>query len=146
MRGKIMSKENQNGVSMEQLEEMAKRYKFEVFFCIAFVFATLFSYIFNVSGWSLLLSAGGAVVGMLLPMHTEKVSSAILKFVCKQEKVTQIIIAIALILLSIILPPVTFLLIGVMGGKAIHRDTVHHKGQHLHSSMDDSSHDSDTHS
>jgi uncharacterized membrane protein len=57
-----------------------------------------------------------------------------LGYVCKQERVTQIIIGIILLVVSVILSPVIFLMIGFVAGKALHRETVMHKGKNIHGS------------
>ena len=130
--------EGKRGFTVQEIESMAKKYRFEVFFCLAFVLAALFSYIFSMMGWSVFLCALGGIIGMLIPNHTEKWLGHLLSFCCKQEKVTQIIIGVILLALSVIISPLIFVLLGLMGGKSIHKDTLHHKGQHLHENLDDS--------
>jgi hypothetical protein len=111
---------------------MAKKYRFEVFFCGAFILATVFSKIFDLMGYCILLTAIGAVLGMVLPSFAEKILHSILSYVCKQERVTQIIIGVILLAIAVILSPLIFLMIGLFSGKAMHRDTVMHKGKNLH--------------
>lgn len=134
-----MAKDNEGkrGVTVQEIESMAKKYKFEVFFCLSFLLAALFSYFFSVMGWCVLLLVIGAILGMLIPTHIEKTISTLLQVSCKQEKVTQIIIGVILLLLSIVLSPVICLLLGLIAGKSLHRDMIHHKGQHLHSTLDE---------
>lgn len=130
--------DNKQGFTVQEIENMAKKYRFEAFFCISFVLAALFSWIWPMAGWSIFLAAIGAIIGMLIPNHIEKWMGWMLGFTCKQEKVTQIIIGVILLILSIILPPLIFVILGLMGGKAIHKDSLHYKGQHLHENLDES--------
>lgn len=127
-------KSMKGGFTVQEIEQMAKKYRFEVFFCGAFILATIFSKIFELMGYSLLLTAMGAVVGMILPSYTEKLLHSILAYVCKQEKVTQIVIGVILLVISVVLSPVIFLMIGFVSGKSLHRETVMHKGKNLHDS------------
>ena len=129
---------NKNGFTVQELEHIAKKYRFEVFFCAAFILAALFSKLFNLAGFSILLTAVGGVIGMIFPSRTHKIIGQILEFTCKQERVTQIVIGIVLIILSIVIAPVIFLLIGAICGKAIHHDTLQCKSNH---SQDSDHHD-----
>ena len=120
------------GLTVQEIEQMAKKYRFEVFFCAAFLLAALFSKIFGMMGYSLILTAIGGILGMIFPARTERVLIQILSFTCKQEKITQILIGSVLIILSIIFSPAIFFAIGSVAGKALHRDTVIQKGKNAH--------------
>jgi hypothetical protein len=125
---------NKSGFTVQELEHIAKKYRFEVFFCAAFVLSALFSKIFNVAGFSILLTAIGGVVGMVFPSKTQAIIGQMLEFTCKQERVTQIVIGVVLIILSIVIAPVIFLLIGAICGKAIHQDTIQCKSRYSQNS------------
>jgi membrane associated rhomboid family serine protease len=128
---------SKHGMTVQEIESMVKKYKFEVFFCLSFLLAALFSYFLSMMGWCILLSAVGAVAGMLLPGHAEKIIGFLLQTTCKQERVTQIIIGVVLLLISMILSPLIYLFLGFVAGKSLYKDTLHHKGQHLHSTLDE---------
>ena len=117
------------GFTIQEIEQMAKKYRFEVFFIASFVLAALFSTIFDMLGYSVLLAAAGAVIGMIFPVHADKILGQVLEFTCKQEKVTQIVIGVILIAISVVLAPVIYLIMGLVCGKALHRDTVAQKGK-----------------
>ncbi|MCF7806802.1 MAG: hypothetical protein K9M07_01065 [Simkaniaceae bacterium] len=131
------NQDGKQGFTVQEIENVAKKYKFEAFFCLSFLLAALFSYIWKIEGWSIFICALGGVIGMLVPQYTEKFMGFILGFTCKQEKVTQIVIGVILLVLSVLIAPVVFLFLGLMGGKSIHKDTAHHKGLHLHGHLDE---------
>ncbi len=127
------------GFTVHEIEQMAKKYRFEVFFLSAFVLATLFSKIFDVMGYSLFLTMIGSIIGMVFPVKLDKILSSVLEFICKQEKITQIILGSIFVLISIVLAPVTFFAIGSFAGKALHRDTAMIKSQYADQNQDDES-------
>ena len=104
------------GVSVKEIESFAKKHRFEVFFCLSFVLACFFSFVFF-AAWSLVLAAIGAIVGVALASSVEKMMKNMLGFVLKQEKTTQLVLAAVGLVISIFLPPVIFLLVGLSGGK-----------------------------
>ena len=101
---------------MKEIESFAKKHRFEVFFCLSFVLACFFSFVFF-AAWSLVLAAIGAIVGVALASSVEKMMKNMLGFVLKQEKTTQLVLAAVGLVISIFLPPVIFLLVGLSGGK-----------------------------
>lgn len=116
-----MDKEKlKEGISVQEIENFTKKYRFEVFFCLAFILASFFSFIFFGPAWSIYLAGLGGILGMWLPAKIEKMCNSVLKFIFKQEKVTQIVLGIVGWILSIFLPPLVFLFLGLMGGKDIH--------------------------
>ena len=132
------NKEGKQGFTVQEIENMAKKYRFEVFFSVAFVLAAIFAHVFSMQGWSIFLGAAGGIIGVLLPNQIEKWIGYLLGFTTKQEKVTQIVIGVVLLVLAIIVPPVIFILLGLMGGKSLHKDAMKHQGEHLHGNLDDS--------
>lgn len=114
--------ENQNkeGMSVNEIENFAKKYRFEVAFLVFFVLSTFFTFVFWGAAWSIWLAGLGGVLGVWLP---SQLGAAIRKgfgFIFSQELVTQIIIAVVGVVISIFLAPVMFLLLGVMGGVGLH--------------------------
>ncbi|MCI5051630.1 MAG: hypothetical protein MRY21_00660 [Simkaniaceae bacterium] len=123
-----MAEENKqnDGMSVQEIESMAKKYRFELVFCVTFLLAGIFAYIFNVMGWSILLATIGGIVGICLPKHIDNWMGTCLGFVLKQEKVTQIVIGVVLVIISIFLSPIIFLLMGIMGGVEIYQSVGRH--------------------
>jgi hypothetical protein len=109
------------GVSVKEIEEFTKKHRFEVFFCLAFILACLFTFAMWGPGWSVVGAAVGAVIGVLLEKKVEGASRAAFTFVFRQERTTQLILGIVFLVLAIFIPPLYFLLLGVHGGKDLHR-------------------------
>ena len=104
------------GVSVKEIESFAKKHRFEVFFCLSFILACFFTFAFF-PAWSLVFISLGAIVGVALSDAVEKLLKAIIRFALKQEKTTLLVLAVVWLVLSIFLPPLTFLLVGLSGGK-----------------------------
>ena len=104
------------GVSVKEIEEYAKKHRYEVVFVLAFVLACFFSFVFFGTGWGVILAAVGGIIGVLLPNKTTLFSDKIFGFIRKQEHVTQIILGVVLLIISVFLPFITFLLLGLYGG------------------------------
>lgn len=107
------------GVSIQEIENFTKKYRFQLFFSIAFILSCLFSYIFFGTGWSVFIGALGGIVGVVFPGMVDKVMGSAFRFVGKQEKITQMVLAIVGLVLAVFVPFFYFLLLGGMGGIAI---------------------------
>jgi len=107
------------GMTVKELEEFTKKHRFEVFFCIAFVFACFFSFFIFSPGWGILLAAIGGIVGITLPKKADTIARRIFGFVNKQDSTVQIIIGVAFLIVSIFLSPFIFFILGVHGGKSL---------------------------
>lgn len=106
------------GVSVKEMEEFAKKYRFEVFLCLKFLFACIFSLIgYFRGGWSLFFGMGGAILGVIFPTKIETMMKKIFQFVFKQESLVQIVLGVVGLILAIFVPFVTFLMIGLVGGR-----------------------------
>ena len=112
-----------DGVSVKELESYAKKHRFEVFFCIAFILACIFTFVFFTS-WSIFFTAVGGIVGVIMPAGVSKIIKTAITFVLKQEKTTQLVLAVVSWILCIFLPPLMFLIIGLSGGKNLHKATI----------------------
>jgi hypothetical protein len=66
------------------------------------------------------------VIGVLIPKSIHKLVSHASRFALK-DKVTAITITVALVLLSIFLPPIVFALVGVKAGKTFLLDIEPHR-------------------
>jgi hypothetical protein len=108
-----------DGMSIKEIEEFSKKHRFEVFFCLAFILACLFTFAMWGPGWSIIASAVGAVVGILFFGKVEYFSKKGFQFIFKHESGTQLVLAIVLLVLTIFIPPVYFLILGLHGGKSL---------------------------
>lgn len=118
------------GVSVKEIEAFAKKHRFEVFFCLAFIFACFFSFVFFGPGWSIFLAGIGGILGVIMPARIEHLTKKISQFIFKQEKTTQIVLGVVGLVISIILPPIIFLLLGLHGGKSMHHQVMTVHGTH----------------
>lgn len=107
-----------DGVSVKEIENFAKKHRFEVFFCVAFVLACFFTFVFF-AAWSLIFAVIGAILGVAMASGIDRMIKTMVRFVLKQERTTQIVLAVVGWVLSIFLPPLTFMLIGLAGGKSL---------------------------
>jgi hypothetical protein len=105
------------GVSVKEIEAFAKKHRFEVFFCLAFILACFFTFILWGPGWSIIAAAVGAIIGILLAEKVTHFSKMIFSFVFKQEQTIQLVLGIVGLILAIFIPPLYFLLLGLHGGK-----------------------------
>ncbi len=112
------------GVSVREIEEFTKKHRFEVFFCLAFILACFFTFVMWGPAWSIVAATIGAIVGILLHDKVANFCKATMQFVFKQEKTTQLILGIVFLILAIFIPPLYFLLLGLHGGKDIHRNAI----------------------
>ena len=109
------------GVSVKEIEEYAKKHCYEVVFVLALVLACFFSFVFFGTGLGIIVAAVGGIVGVLLPNKTELFSNKTFAFIQKQEQVTQIILGVVLLVISVFLPFITFLILGLYGGSKLRR-------------------------
>lgn len=127
-----MNDKFKEGVSVKEIENFTKKHRFEVFFCLVFVFACFFSWAFFGTGWSIVLASIGAILGVLMPGKIEFLGKRTFHFIFKQEQTTQIILGVVSLVLSIFLPPLIFLLIGMHGGKSLYHQAMEIYSQHKH--------------
>jgi len=118
MNGKKPDESKKEGVSVQELENLGKKYRFEIFFVAYFVLASLFTFALFSPQWSIYLAALGGVMGVLLPKKVESVLQGMFRFIYKQEKITQLILGGVGVIVSIFLPFVVFFAIGLSGGQA----------------------------
>ncbi len=120
-RGYPMDKKSDTeGLSVKEIEQFAKKHRFEVFFCLLFILASFFSFLFFGTGWATLLTMVGSVAGILVGAQVEQIFTKVLAFVFRQERTTQLVLAGVSLLVAILLPPIIFLTLGAVGGQSIH--------------------------
>lgn len=108
------------GVSVKEMEAYAKKHRFEVFFCLAFILACIFTFVMWGPGWSIIAATIGAILGIFLSEKVTALSKAVFGFVFKHEQTTQLVLGIVALILAIFIPPLYFLLLGLHGGKDMH--------------------------
>lgn len=109
-----------DSVSVKEVEEFTKKYKLEVLFCLSFILACLFSFVFFGTGWGIVLASIGGIIGVVLASRVELFIKKTFQFVFKQEKLTQLVLAICWLVISIFVPPLVFLMVGLYGGKSLY--------------------------
>jgi hypothetical protein len=117
-----MDENKKEGVSVKEIEEFAKKHRFEVFFCLMFFLACIFGLVgmFR-AGWSIFLAMAGGALGVILPMKMDHLLKRTFHFVFKQDTTMLIVLGVVALLLACILPFLVFLVVGVAGGRAIHQ-------------------------
>lgn len=113
------NKERKEGMSVKELEGFAKKHRMEVFFCLFFFLAGIFGLFLWNPVWSVILGAVGAIIGSLIPEKIASIARSTWQFVFRQDRTTQIIIAVVALVLAIFISPLVFLLIGLHGGRSI---------------------------
>ncbi len=108
------------GISVKEMEAFAKKHRFEVFFCLAFILACFFTFVMWGPGWSIVTGTVGAIVGVLFGGKVTHFSKMVFTFIFKQEQTTQLVLGIVALILAIFIPPLYFLLLGLHGGKDMH--------------------------
>ena len=121
---------SKEGVSVKEIETFAKQHRFEFFFCLAFALAFLFALIMYSCAWSIGASALGGILGVLFSRKVAYFSKAVLNFLFRQERTTQFVLAIVVLILAIFLPPLIFLLLGLHGGKDLYHLARETQAQH----------------
>lgn len=111
-----MDGHKKEGVSVKEIESYAKKHRFEVFFCMLFVLALLFSFVFFGVVWAVFAVMVGGIIGVLLSEKVEEIAASIMGFFFRQEKTTQLVLAGVSMILAIFLPPLIFFLVGAHGG------------------------------
>lgn len=115
--------EKKEGVSVRELEEFAKKHRFEVFFCLLFVLACIFGTwgIFFRTGFNVFALSAGAILSVLLYSKVDTFLRRTMQFIFKQDKTVQIVFGAVALLLAVFLPFVIFFLVGIAGGKALYQ-------------------------
>lgn len=110
---------NKEGVTVKEIEEFTKKHRLEVVLCLSFILALFFSFLFFGAGWGIFFGGIGAGVGAIFPRHVEFTTKRIFQFVLKQEQITQIVLAVVTLIVSIFLPFVIYLFVGLNGGRSL---------------------------
>jgi hypothetical protein len=114
-----MNGDKKEGMTVKEIENFAKKNRVAVVFCLSFILALFFSFVFFGPGWAMVCATIGGVLGLIFSDKVEQMSKKIFQFVFKQEQMTQLILGVVALIISIFLPPLVFLIIGFHGGRDI---------------------------
>jgi len=108
-------KKLKSGVSVKEIETFTKKHRFEVFFSLSLLLSCFFTFVFF-EGWSPVAVMVGGILGILFPIKAAEFIKRFALFFRKQEDLTQLILGITGLVLSIFIPILTFLVLGTCGG------------------------------
>lgn len=115
------------GVSVKELESYAKKNRFEIFFCILFILASLFTLVFWGPTISIFAVGVGGVLSVLFSKHVDNLAHKVLGAILGKETTFQLIVAILAFIVAIFLAPIVFFLFGLHAGLSM---VDHTKGLH----------------
>lgn len=123
---KLMDKIKE-GVSVQEVEDFARKYTMEVFSVLAIVFGSISSMYDFFTGPKLTIcfAAIGIIVGIFFPVPAEKALKQFYSFAYKQEKTTQLILGCVKIIVGLFIPFVLFGAVGLLAGTSYHYYTRH---------------------
>lgn len=105
-----------SGITVKEIESFTKKHRFEVFLSLSLVLSCFFSFVFF-DGWIPVAGAVGGIMGAVFPEKTMNLLHRFGQFFQKQEELTQLILGVAGLVLSIFVPILTFFVLGAAGGK-----------------------------
>jgi hypothetical protein len=110
------------GVSVKEIEDFARKHRFEVFFCLLFILAAIFNFFsFFKAGWSILLSAVGGCLSVAFPTKVDSLLKKMFQFLFKQDATLQLVLGVVCLIIAVFLPPVIFVLMGLFGGRYMYQ-------------------------
>lgn len=121
------SEKLKEGVSVQEIEDFARKYSTEVFSVLALIIGAISS-VFNFftgPGWTIIFTALGAILGIFFPAPVEKGLKQLYDFTYKQEKMTQFILGGVKIVIAIFIPFILFGVFGLLAGTSYHYYTRH---------------------
>ena len=115
------------GVSVQELENFARKYTTEVFLILALIIAAISSILdfFTGPSWSIGVVALGAIISIAFPEKVISVQKKLFKFLSRPEKTTQYIVGGVRLVLAIFLPFILFAEVGLLAGIAFHNIPKH---------------------
>ena len=116
-----MEEKKKDGVSVREIEDFAKRHRFEVFFCLIFFISFIFgAFGFFKSFWSIAALMGGAILGVIFAVKVDGLLKKMLHFVFKHDSTMQLVLGIVALVLAIFIPFLVFLVTGLAGGRILY--------------------------
>ncbi len=114
-------KDKQEGMTVQEIENFGKKFGFEITFLVFFILASFFTFVFFGPKWSIYLAGLGGIIGVFLPLKIEKCMQNAFRCIFKQEKLTQIILVVVGVIISLCLPALIFFILGLAGGSGFHK-------------------------
>lgn len=123
---KLMDKIKE-GVSVQEVEDFARRYTTEVFSVLAIFVGSISSMysFFTGAKMTIVFIAIGVIVGIFFPAPVERGLKQFYSFSYKQEKMTQMILGLVKVVVGLFIPFVLFGFIGLLAGTSYHYYTRH---------------------
>lgn len=115
------------GVSVQEVEDFARKYTTEVFSVLAIVIGSISSMYDFFTGPKMTIAflAIGVILGVFFPAPVEKGLKQFFSFSYKQEKMTQMILGLVKIVVALFIPFILFGFIGLLAGTSYHYYTRH---------------------
>lgn len=110
------------GVSVQEMENFARKHTTEVFTVLAIIIGSVSSMydFFTGAKLTIFFILLGIILGIFFPLPVEKGLKQFYNFAYKQEKMTQIVLGISKIVVGLFIPFVLFGLIGLLAGTSYH--------------------------
>ena len=126
-----MSDKFKEGISIQELENFARKYTNEVFLILALIIAAISSILdfFTGAYLSIGFAAAGAILSIAFPEKIISMQKKLFQFLWKGEKTTQYVIGSIRIVLAIFLPFILFAEMGLLAGIAFHNIPKHLMGK-----------------
>ncbi|MBS0624717.1 MAG: hypothetical protein JSS32_01550 [Verrucomicrobia bacterium] len=117
-----LSEKLKEGVSVQELEDFARKHTTEVFTALAIIVGAISSAwdFFTGPKMTILFTALGVLLGIFFPAPTEKGLKQLYGFTFKQEKSTQMILGGVKIIIGIFIPFILFGILGLLAGTSYH--------------------------
>jgi len=117
---KKVSDKLKDGVSVKEIENFGRKFFLEIFLTLMFVLASFFALVFYGKGWSITLAGIGGIIGTWCPKKISHATTSTFRWIQKQQKVTRIVVAVICLVFSVFIPPLVFLVIGIVAGQCFH--------------------------
>ena len=117
-----------DGISVKEIEEYAKKNKFPVALALGVFLACLFSIFLAMTKMAIIVFSIGALAGIFFPGKISYIAKKMYEKIGKQEKTTQLVIGVVYLVLSVFFPPAIFAILGLHAGK----DMRHLMMEHSH--------------
>lgn len=110
------------GVSVQEVEDFARKYTAEVFTVLAIIVASISSMYDYFTGpkMAILFLALSTVVGIFFTAPVDRGLKQFYSFQAKQEKMTQLVIGLLKIIVALFIPFILFAGLGLLAGSSFH--------------------------
>jgi hypothetical protein len=126
MAKKLMDKIKE-GVSVQEVEDFARKYTTEVFSVLAIAIGAISSMydFFTGPKMTIFFIAVGVILGVFFPAPVERGLKQFYSFSFKQEKTTQMVLGIVKVIVGLFIPFFLFGFMGLLAGTSYHYYTRH---------------------